>query len=208
MTLVHARPEEGSTESDQDRRLINTRVKCSLKTKQLSWNLEDEKKFVSQRGEESSRRENQLVSRYKRSWCIQVFHSRMSNEVPCREQIKRVRERNKGLFRRQSGMGQLWGDQSDLYAHFVPLSLTISMNRCIIACYGDCEAIVDTRTSLILDPRRLISNILRLIGTTSRGSEVKGHTPGSLSVSIQNKDLQGQSLPLSLTGLRFMFCSQ
>ena len=77
---------------------------------QLSWSLEDEKKFASQRGGESSRKEDQLVSKYKRSWCIQVLHSRMSREMSCREQMKRVRARDKGLFRRQLGMGQLWGD--------------------------------------------------------------------------------------------------
>ena len=77
---------------------------------QLSWSLEDEKKFASQRGGESSRKEDQLVSKYKRSWCIQVLHSRMSREMSCQEQMKRVRARDKGLFRRQLGMGQLWGD--------------------------------------------------------------------------------------------------
>ena len=87
LTLVHARHEEGSTESDQDRRLINTGGKSSLKTIQLSWNLEDEKKFASHRGGDSSRKEKQLVSSYKRSWCIQVLHSSMSREVPCREQM-------------------------------------------------------------------------------------------------------------------------
>ena len=58
MTLVHARREEGSTESDQDRRLINTGGKSSLKTIQLSWNLEDEKKFASQTGGETFRKED------------------------------------------------------------------------------------------------------------------------------------------------------
>ena len=85
MTLVHASHEEGSTASDQDRRLINTRGKSSLATIQLRWNLEDEKNFSSHRGGESSRKEDQLVSRYKRSWCIQVLHSRMLREVPCLE---------------------------------------------------------------------------------------------------------------------------
>ena len=47
--MVHARHEEGSTESDEDRRLINTEGKTSLKTIQLNWNLEDERKFASQR---------------------------------------------------------------------------------------------------------------------------------------------------------------
>ena len=56
-----------------------------MKIIQLKWNLEEEKKFASQRGVESSRKEDQLVSRYKRSWCIQVLHSRMSRKVLCRE---------------------------------------------------------------------------------------------------------------------------
>ena len=81
-----------------------------MKTIQLRWNLEGEKKFASQRGEESSRKEDQLVSRYKRTWCIQVLYSRMSREVPCREQMKRVRVRDKGWLRRQLGRGQLCGD--------------------------------------------------------------------------------------------------
>ena len=83
MTLVHARHEEGSTESDQDRRLINTVGKTSLKTIQLSWNLEDEKKFASQSGGDCSRKEDQFVSRCKSSWCIQVLNSRMSRKMLC-----------------------------------------------------------------------------------------------------------------------------
>ncbi|KAB0377428.1 hypothetical protein FD755_011872 [Muntiacus reevesi] len=47
----------------------------------------------------------------------------------------------------------------------------ISMNRQTIACSGSCEALVDTGTSLIQGPRRLVDNILRLIGATPRGSK-------------------------------------
>ncbi|OWK17162.1 hypothetical protein Celaphus_00013442, partial [Cervus elaphus hippelaphus] len=61
--------------------------------------------------------------------------------------------------------------QSDLDAHFFPLSLSISMNRRVISCSGGCEALVDTGTSLIQGPRRLVNNILRLIGTIPRGSK-------------------------------------
>ena len=82
--------------------------------------------------------------------------------------------------------------QSDLVAHFIPLSLSISIERKVIACSGGCEALVDTGTALIKGPRRLVNNIQKLIGTTPRGSKVKGHASGSLPVSTHNKDLQGQ----------------
>ena len=55
--MVHTRHEEGSTDSDEDRRLIYTGGKTSLEPRQLSWNLEDEEKFASQRGGGSSRKE-------------------------------------------------------------------------------------------------------------------------------------------------------
>ncbi|CAI9166995.1 unnamed protein product [Rangifer tarandus platyrhynchus] len=42
----------------------------------------------------------------------------------------------------------------------------ISINSRVIACNGGCEAFVDTGTSLILGPRRLVDNILRLFGAT------------------------------------------
>ena len=67
---------------------------------------------------------------------------------------------------------------------------------------------MDTETSLILGPRRLVNNIQKLIGAMPRDSKVKGHAPGSLPVSTHKKDLQGQPLSLSLTVLCFMFCSQ
>ena len=68
----------------------------------------------------------------------------------------------------------------------------------IVACSGGCEALVDTGASSILGPRRLVDNILRFLGAKPRGSEVKGHAPGSFPVSTHNKDLQGQPLSLSL----------
>ncbi|ELR62043.1 hypothetical protein M91_12580 [Bos mutus] len=47
----------------------------------------------------------------------------------------------------------------------------ISMKRKVIACSGGCKPLVDTRTSLILGPRRLVNNIQKLISATPRGSE-------------------------------------
>ena len=71
------------------------------------------------------------------------------------------------------------------------------MKRKVIACSGGCEALVDTVTSLILGPRRLVNNIMRLINSTPRGSKVKGHALASPPVST-HKDIQGQLLSLSL----------
>uniref|UniRef100_A0A4W2BPU8 Peptidase A1 domain-containing protein n=1 Tax=Bos indicus x Bos taurus TaxID=30522 RepID=A0A4W2BPU8_BOBOX len=42
------------------------------------------------------------------------------------------------------------------------------MKRKVIACSGGCEAFVDTGTALIKGPRRLVNNIQKLIGATSR----------------------------------------
>ncbi|KAM9764291.1 pregnancy-associated glycoprotein 1-like [Dama dama] len=47
----------------------------------------------------------------------------------------------------------------------------ISMKRQVVACSGGCKALVDTGTSLILGPTRLVNNIQKLIGATPRGSE-------------------------------------
>ena len=88
--------------------------------------------------------------------------------------------------------------QSDLDAHFLPLSLSITMKRKVIACSDGCEALVDTGTTHTEGPGRLVSNIQKLIGARLRGSKVKGHAPGLLPVSKHNKELQGQSLTLSL----------
>ena len=86
--------------------------------------------------------------------------------------------------------------QSDLDASFLPLSLSISMKRYVIACSLGCQAFVDTGTSHIIGPRRLVNKIRKLIGTTHWLSKVNGHAPGSLPVST-HKDLQGQPLFLS-----------
>ena len=146
---------------------------------------------------ESSRKEDQLVSRYKMFWCIQVLHSRMSRKVLCREQRKRGREM-KGC------LGNSWeGDnsgeaQSDLDACFLPLSLSIPIERKVIACSGGCKAIVDTGAAFIKGTKTLVDNMQKLIGATPWGSKVEGHAPGSLPVSTHNKNHQGQPLTLSL----------
>ena len=88
--------------------------------------------------------------------------------------------------------------QNDLDARFLPLSLSITMKGEVIGCSDGCTAMVDTGSSNIQGPGRVIDNIHKLIGATPRGSKVKGHAPGSLPVSTQNKDLHGQSLSLSL----------
>ena len=88
--------------------------------------------------------------------------------------------------------------QSDLDVCFLPLSLSITMKREVIACSDGCAALVDTGTSLIQGPGRVIDNIHKLIGATPRGSKVKGHAPGSLPVFTHDKDHHGQPLTLSL----------
>ncbi|KAB0340556.1 hypothetical protein FD754_023026 [Muntiacus muntjak] len=47
----------------------------------------------------------------------------------------------------------------------------ISMEGQTVACYGGCEALVDTGESSILGPRRLVDKILRLLGAKPQGSE-------------------------------------
>ena len=137
------------------------------------------------------------MSRCKRSWCIQVLHSRMSRKVLCREQRKR-RQETKGCLGDSQEGGSSGETQSDLDACFVIMSLSISMKRKVIVCSSCCKALVDTRTSLILGPRRLVNNIQKLIGATPQGSEVKGHAPGSLPVSTQTR-ISRANLSLSLS---------
>ena len=146
---------------------------------------------------ESSRKEDQLVSRYKRSWCIQVLHLMMSGKVLCREQRKIGQEMKGCLGDSQEGDNS--GEtQSDLDACFLPLSLSITMKREVIACSNGCTALVDTGASHIQGPGRLVDNIQKLIGAKRCGFKVKGHAPGSLPVYEHNKDLHSQPLNLSL----------
>ena len=142
-------------------------------------------------------------ARYKRSCqgtkepSVFIQYSRMSRKVICQEQRKRGQETKGCLGDSQEGDNS--GEtQSDHDAHFLPLSLSISMRRKVIACSGGCEAVVDTGVSVIKGPRTLVNNIPKLISTTPRGSKVKGHAPGSLPVSTHNKDHHGQPLTFSL----------
>ena len=111
---------------------------------------------------------------------------------------KEKRERDEGLFRRQSGRGNSEETQSDLDTHFLPLFLSITMKREVIACSDDCTAMVGTGASHIQGPGRLVDNVQNLIGTMPQGSTVKAHAPGSLPVSTHNTDLHSQPLTLSL----------
>ena len=101
-------------------------------------------------------------------------------------------------------LGDSWeGDnsgeaQSDLVAHFLPLSLSISIERKVIACSGGCMAFVDIGTAFIEGPKPLVDNMQKLIGAKPSRSKVKGHAPGSLPVSTHKKDPQGQPLSLCL----------
>ena len=115
-----------------------------------------------------------------------------------RIKVNRVRARTECLFRRQSGRGQfLERLQSDPGACFVPLSLSISMNGKVIACYRSCQAIVDTGSSSLIGPTDVVSSIQRRINPSPiRDSEVKGHATGSFLGSPNTKDHLGQ--PLSL----------
>ncbi|XP_043728546.1 pregnancy-associated glycoprotein 1-like [Cervus elaphus] len=47
----------------------------------------------------------------------------------------------------------------------------ISMEGDTVACYGGCQALVDTGASAILGPRRLVNKIMRFLGAKPQGSE-------------------------------------
>ena len=111
---------------------------------------------------------------------------------------KEKRERDEGLFRRQSGRGNSEETQSDLDTHFLPLFLSITMKREVIAYSDSCAAMVDTGASHIQGPRGLVNNIQKLIGAKQRGSKRKGDAAASLPIYKHNKDLHSQPLNLSL----------
>jgi len=139
-TLVHARHEEVSkrlSRKETDKPRGNT----SLKPWQLSWNLDDEKKFASQRGGGSSRKEDQLVSRWKRACCIQVLYLRMSRKVPCREQRKRG-QATKGCLEDSREGGSSGETQSDLdpcYSHCLSASPWKERLLFVLAATRPCE---------------------------------------------------------------------
>ena len=117
-------------------------------------------------------------------------------KVLCREQRKRGKDTRDCLGDSREG-GNSGETQSDLDALFLPLSLSIIKQREVIACSDGCSALVDTGTTLIQGPGRLVNKIHTLIGAKLRGSKVKGHAPGSLPVST-HKDHHTQPLLLSL----------
>uniref|UniRef100_A0A8C2S229 Peptidase A1 domain-containing protein n=1 Tax=Capra hircus TaxID=9925 RepID=A0A8C2S229_CAPHI len=78
----------------------------------------------------------------------------------------------------------------------------ISMRREVIACSDGCEAIVDTGTSAIRGPRRLINNIQKLIGAKPRGSQVGSCPSVTPSFHTQEGSPGPTSQPLSLTDSR------
>ena len=121
----------------------------------------------------------------------------MSGKVLCREQRKIGQEMKGCLGDSQEGDNS--GEtQSDLDACFLPLSLSITMKREVIAYSDSCAAMVDTGASHIQGPRGLVNNIQKLIGAKQQGSKRKGHAAASLPVYEHNKDLHSQPLNLSL----------
>ena len=102
---------------------------------------------------------------------------------------KEKRARDEDLFTRQSEGSNSVETHSDLVAPFLPLSLSITMKREVIASSDSCTAMVDTGASHIQGPGRLVDNIQKLIGAKRCGFKVKGHAPGSLPVYTHKKDL-------------------
>ena len=117
-----------------------------------------------------------------------------------RAKENRVRARGEALtvqetFREDTVVGET---QSDPGACFVPLSPSISVNGMVIGCSDGCQALVDTGTSLLIGPSRVVTNIQKLIDAiASKDHKVKGHATGSLLVSLHTKDQQDQP-PTSL----------
>ena len=149
--------------------------------------------------------------RYKK--CIQVLLKDVKEGAVIRAKGKSGQEMTH-CSRDSQGGGSYEGGSSqfpqggslphDPEARFVLLSLSISMNRSIVACSHGCQAFVDTGTSLIYGSTDLVTNINKLLNARLEDSEVKGHATGSLPVSPHNKDSLGQPLSFSLTVCSFM----
>ena len=58
--------------------------------------------------------------------------------------------------------------QSDPGACFVPLSLSISINKMAVACSGGCQAIVDSGSSVLAGPTQVVRNIFKHINPIPR----------------------------------------
>ena len=90
---------------------------------------------------ESSRKEDQIVSRYKNpgvfKYCIQGCQGRYCVQSKRKESAQKM-EGCLGDSREADNSGEA---QSDLDAHFLPLFLSISFERKVIACSGGCKAI-------------------------------------------------------------------
>ena len=190
-----SRHEKGSTESDQDRMLINTEGKTSLNQWKLSWNLEDEKKFASQGGGDSSRKTSLCQDTKDNGvfkYCIQDLKEGAISRA------KKSAQKMKGCLWDSHEGGSSGEFQRSLDAYFVTLSLSISMKRKVIACSGSCKALMDSRISLILGPRRLT--------ITSRSSSVPHHgvprwrvMPQGHSQSPHTRRISRANLSLSLS---------
>ena len=160
-----------------------------------------------------SRNEDQLVSRYKRAWCIQVLLKDIKEGAVIREKEKSGQEIMHYSGHCQEGGSCVGGSsqfpQGGSLLHDpdscpVLLSLSTTMNGKVVACSRGCQAFLDTGSALIYGSTEMVTNIHKLMNARPEGSEVKGHATGSLPVSPHNKDPLGQPLSFSLTVCGFM----
>ena len=145
------------------------------------------------------------MSRCKRSWCIQVLHSRMSRKMLCREQRKRGQETKGclGTVGKGAALGRLRVTLTPAFFHCFQ-HLHEKKGYCL---FWRLQALVGTGTSLILGPRTVVDNIQKLIGTTVCRGE--GSCPRVTPCLHTAQGSPGPtSHPLSLTVLCFIFCGQ